>query len=142
MTTNKPTIFYWVIAIMALLWNGMGAMAYLRIELMTPEAMQAMPELERSFYESVPAWATAAFALAVWGGLAGSLLLLFRRKWAKAAFLISFAGILVQLTHNYLVSNALEVYGPGGLLMPVMIVVIGAFLIWYTNQSMRKGWLK
>ncbi len=142
MTTNKPTTFYWVIGVIALLWNGMGAMEYLRIELMTPEAIEALPELERSFYESVPVWATAAFAFAVWGGLVGSLFLLLKRKWAKPAFLISFAGILVQLSHNYLVGDAMEVYGPGGLVMPVMIVVIGAFLIWHTNQAITKGWLK
>jgi hypothetical protein len=141
MTTNKPTTAYWVIAIIALLWNGMGAVQYLTIELMNPDALEALPEVERSFYENVPAWATAAFALAVWGGLAGSLLLLLKRKWAKAAFLISFAGILVQLAHNYLVGNAMEVYGPGGLIMPVLIVLFGAFLIWHTNQSIAKGWL-
>lgn len=142
MTTNKPTAIYWVIALIALFWNGMGAIEYLRIELMTPEAVEALPELERSFYENVPIWATAAFAFAVWGGLTGSLFLLIRKKWAKAAFYLSFAGILVQLTHNYFIGNAMEAYGPRGLVMPVMIVVIGAFLIWHTNQSIAKGWLK
>jgi hypothetical protein len=142
MTTNKPTTAYWIIAVIALLWNGMGVIEYLRIALMTPEALAALPEIERTFYENVPAWATSAFALAVWGGLLGSIFLLVKRKWAKAAFLISFAGIVVQLSHNYLVGNALDVYGPGGLVMPVMIVVIGVFLIWHTNKATDKGWLK
>lgn len=142
MTTNKPTTAYWIIAVIALLWNGMGVIEYLRIALMTPEALAALPEIERTFYENVPAWATSAFALAVWGGLLGSIFLLAKRKWAKTAFLISFAGIVVQLSHNYLVGNALDVYGPGGLVMPVMIVVIGVFLIWHTNKATQKGWLK
>lgn len=112
-TNNKPTTGYWIIAILALLWNGMGVVQYLTIELFTSEALSAMPELERNFYEGVPSWATAAFAFAVWGGLLGSLFLLLKRKWAKVAFMVSFAGIVVQLTYNYFIGNALDVYGPG-----------------------------
>jgi hypothetical protein len=138
---NKPTTLFWVVAIVALIWNCMGVMAYLGNVMMSPEALQALPEDQRALMESTPAWATAAFAIAVWGGTLGSILLLLRKKLSATVFMISFAGIVVQMIHAFLMANSIEVYGPGGLIMPVMVLMFGAFLIWYSRSGVAKGWL-
>ncbi len=141
-TTNKPATWFWIVSAIALLWNLMGVMAYIAQVTMSAEALQALPDNERALYESVPAWATAAFAIAVWGGALGSILLLIRRKWATAVLIISFSGIVVQMIHSFFMSNSIEVFGPGGMVMPVMILIIGAYLIWFSRQTTAKGWLK
>lgn len=138
---NKPTTMFWVVAAVALIWNAMGVMAYLGTVMMSPEALQALPEDQRALMESTPAWATGAFAIAVWGGVLGSILLLLRKKLASSVFILSFAGIVVQMFHAFALANSIEVYGPGGMVMPAMVLLFGAFLVWYARASAAKGWI-
>ncbi len=140
-TTTKPKAAYWVIAIIAFIWNIMGVMAYLQQAYMTDEAKQLLPEAERALYDNVPVWATAAFALAVFGGLLGSLSLLLRKKIANLLFTVSLLGIIVQMSYNFLLSNSIDVYGPVGMIMPIMILVLGIFLFMYSKNATTKGWL-
>lgn len=140
-TSDKPVTSFWVVSAVALVWNAMGAFAYLAQRMMTPETLQALPENERALYTSIPVWVTSAFAIAVWGGVAGCLLLLLRKKLATAVLMISFAGIVVQMIYNVFISNSYAVYGPGGLAMPVMVLVIGAYLVWFSRGATAKGWL-
>lgn len=139
--STKPTVSFWIISVLALLWNIMGVMAYIMHVTMTPETLQALPAEEQVLYTNVPVWATAAFAIAVWGSTLGCILLLIRKKLATPVFMISFAAILVQMVHQLFISKSIEVYGPGGAVMPVMIILAGAFLIWYSRKATAKGWL-
>ncbi len=143
MTTasNKPGASFWIISVIALIWNLLGVMAYIMQVTMTPEALQALPEAERELYTGIPVWATAAFAIAVWGSLLGSILLLLRKKLATPVFIIAFMGILVQMVHSLFISRHIDVYGPGGMIMPVMVIVIGVFLIVYSRKATANGWL-
>lgn len=141
-TPAKPSTAFWIISILALLWNLMGVWAYIDHVTMTSETLLSKPIEEQALYTNVPAWATAAFAIAVWGSTLGSILLLIRKSWATPVFVIAFAGIIVQMIHQLFISKSIEVYGPGGAVMPVMIILIGAFLIWYSRNATEKGWLK
>ncbi len=132
---------FWITGTLALVWNLLGVMAYVMQMTMTEEAMLALPEAERTLYENVPAWATAAFALAVNGGALGCLLLLLRRAWAFPVLIVSLAAILVQMYHSLFIVNSIEVYGPGGVIMPVMVIVIAVFLVWYANKARNRGWI-
>lgn len=135
-----PTSFY-VISGAALVWNLLGVMAYVMQVTMTQEAMNALPEAERMLLETAPVWATSAFAIAVNGGALGCLLLLLRQFWAFPVFVVSLAGVIVQLYHSLVIANSIEVYGPGGMIMPAMIVVIAIFLVWYSKGAKEKGWI-
>ncbi len=141
-TGNKPKTWFWIVSAVALVWNLMGVMAYISQVTMSPEALQALPENQRALYESVPSWATMAFAIAVWGGIIGCVLLLLRRKQATPVLILSLAGIVVQMYHSFFISNSFEVFGPGGLVMPIMIVVIGIWLIWLSRKATANGWMK
>lgn len=138
----KPPTWFWIVSVIALIWNLMGVMAYVAQMTMSPEALQALPENERAFYVGVPGWATTAFALAVWGGTLGCMLLLLRRKLATSILIISLAGIVVQMYHSFFISNSIEVYGPGGMIMPIMVLLIGIFLIWFSRMATAKDWMK
>jgi len=46
------------------------------------------------------------------------------------------------MVYNLFLSGAMDVYGPGGMIMPIMVVVIGFFLVWYSHKAIAKGWLK
>ncbi len=139
--SNKPTTLFWIIGVAALVWNGLGVMQYLGMAYMTDEVKAALPEAERALYDNIPSWVTAAFAIAVFGGLIGSAFLLMRKKLARPMFLISLIAIIVQMSYNLFMSRAAEVYGPGSVIMPIMVIVIGVFLLMYSKKAIAKGWL-
>jgi hypothetical protein len=141
-TATKPSVTFWIISVLALLWNLMGVAAYIDHVTMTQEALQAKPIEEQQLYTDIPVWATAAFAIAVWGSTLGCILLLLRKKLATPVLSISFAAVLVQMVHSLVISKSIEVYGPGGMIMPIMIMLVGAFLIWYSRKATALGWLK
>lgn len=127
---------FWVISAAALLWNMGGVMAYIA-EL----DLEAMDEAARLLAEMRPAWATAAFAIAVWGGALGCVLLLLRKSIALYVFIASLAGVIVQLSYELLIAESTAVFGPGEMAMLIGIPAIGLFLIWYTLFATKKGWL-
>jgi len=139
--TNKPKTAFWIIAVIALIWNLMGVMAYLGQAYMTDEAKALLTEAEKALYDNVPIWVTAAFAIAVFGGVLASIALLMRKQIAKTLFLVSLIGILVQMIYNFFISAAMDVYGPGEIIMSTMVIVIGVYLYLYSKKSIINGWL-
>ncbi len=140
-TVNKPTPLFWIISVLALVWNAMGVLNYLAQAYMTPEMIAALPDAERVFYENIPAWTTAAFAIAVFGGTLGALLLLLRKKLAQLVFILSLLGVLAQMSYFFIASDISKSYGPGGMVMPIMIVGCAVFLIYYAKKSIKMGWI-
>ncbi|TXH72157.1 MAG: hypothetical protein E6Q88_06850 [Lysobacteraceae bacterium] len=141
-SSNKPPLWFWLISLIMLAWNLMGVSAYVGQVTITPAELQAMPEIERAQLLSMPGWAVAAFACAVFGGAAGCLLLLLRSRWAPAMLALSLIGVLVQLGHAFLIAKAYAVFGPGGLIMPVMVLAGAVFLLWFALRVRRRGWLR
>ena len=138
----KPPVWFWVVSAIALLWNLAGVGAYLSQAYAPDDVVAQMEQAVQDLINQTPAWATAAFAIAVWGGALGSLLLLLRRKLAHTVLIISLAGILVQMFYNFFMSNSMEVYGPGGAIMPVMVLLIGIGLVFFAKKGKTAGWLK
>lgn len=134
--------WFWVVASMALLWNIMGVVSYLMEVYMDPVTFSRLPDAQQALIENRPAWATAAFALAVFGGTLGSIMLLLKMKWAREVFIISLLAVLVQMFHSFFMTNAFDIYGPGAIAMPIMIVIIGIGLVWLSNYSGKKRWVK
>ena len=138
--SNVPARF-WIIASVALLWNLLGVMAYLQQVTMTPESLAELPAAKQALLGTTPAWATAAFAISVFGGALGCIALLLRKSWAIALFALSLLSIFVQMFHSFFLSNSFEVFGPGGLIMPVMVIAVAIYLPWLSMQARDKGWL-
>jgi hypothetical protein len=140
-TLNKPNKGFWIISIIALLWNLMGVNQYLQQAFMTDSFKEMYNEEQLQMIIDSPSWATAAFAIAVFAGAIGSLLLLLRKQIAKSILILSLIGIIVQMYHNFFVIDSMAIYGPGAVAMPIMILGVAIFLIWYTDYSSKKGWM-
>jgi hypothetical protein len=79
--------------------------------------------------------------VAVVFGVLGSLALLLRKRLAPALFMVSLLAIVVQMAGIFVATPAWQAYGPAGLAMPVMLVVIAVYLYWYAQKAAAKGWL-
>ena len=138
----KVPIWYWIVSVVALLWNLIGAMAYVSQAYMSDEVKSALPAEQVALMENTPAWATAAFAFAVWGGVLGCIGLLLRKKWANTVLVVSLLGILIQMGYSFFMTNAVEVYGTAqGVAMPLVVIAIGIGLVLFSKSAMKKGWI-
>lgn len=137
--SNKPATFFWVIGVLALIWNALGVIAYLGQKLMTDEMKVMIPADQLEIIEKTPAWATAAFAVAVWFGLLGCIVLLMQKKIATTLFIISIIGVLTQLVYNLFLTNAIEVFGNQSLLQPLITVSVSIYLIWHAKKCADEG---
>ena len=139
-TRIKAPVWFFVLAAVLLGWNLMGVMAYIMQVTMSPDVLAALPDAQRELIENTPKWATAAFAIAVNGGALGCLLLLMRSNHAGLLLQLSLAGVLVQMFHAFFISESYEVYGPGGSVMPVMVIVIAIFLVILAARAKANRW--
>lgn len=138
--TIKPPTWFWVVSVLALLWNLMGVGAYLAEAFMTEEVLSAMSEADRGILEARPAWVTAAFAIAVFSGLLGCIGLLLRKKWAYILLLLSLLGVLAQNTYYFFMSNATEGLSSTDLVMTILVIVISIFLVFFAKAVAKKQW--
>lgn len=133
--------WFWVLAVIFLLWNIMGLLSFIGHTFITQEALAKLPENERALYEDYPFWTIILFAIATFGGLIGSIGLIIKRRWSKHFFIISFLAIVPQMIHNVFYTKSKEVYGTAqAVTMPILVVCIGAFLIWFSNYAINKNW--
>ncbi len=140
-STNKPPVWFWVASVLALIWNIIGVMSYLTQAYTSIEDLEQMTQAQRELFEAQPAWVTAAFAIAVFGGTLGCIALLLRKKWAKPVLIISLLGILAQFIYGLFLSNTIEVYGNQAIIFPIIIIVVGVLLVLLAKKSIQKGWL-
>ncbi|MDP3360430.1 MAG: hypothetical protein Q8S41_13885 [Lutibacter sp.] len=138
--TNKPTSAFWIISVVALLWNIMGVAAYLGQAYMTDEVLKLLPEGEQAYYENVPAWVTGAFAIAVFAGVFGCVGLLMRKNWATVLFVISLIAVIAQSTYNLFIQKFMEV-PLQHMIWSIVVLVCAIFLVWFSSNATKKGWI-
>ncbi|GMN11969.1 hypothetical protein MTsPCn9_32710 [Croceitalea sp. MTPC9] len=146
MTTNeinKPPVWFWVVSIIALLWNLTGVFNYLMQAYLPIEQLEAMSQAERELYEGQPAWVTGAFAVAVFAGTIGCIALLIRKKWARPVLILSLISSISLFSYTLFISNTIEVYGiVHAIIMPILVVLIGIYLVFFAKKGIVNGWLK
>ena len=131
---------FWAIGAVALIWNVMGGINFL--VQMNTDALTAYPEAARAIIEGRPAWATGGFAIAVFGGALGCLLLLLRKSVAYYLFIASLLGVIVTMIHTVgIASSTIDFSAFEILMMILMPLVVAAFLIWYAKQAESTGWI-
>ena len=142
-TSQKPPISFWVISIVALIWNTMGVLAYIGQAFLTEEAIAAMPPEQQEIYRiEVPAWYTAAFAIAVSAGFGACILLLLRKKLANILFITSFIAVIVQSIYTFFMSPITDKMSGFDTGMSISIPIVAILLIIFSNKGIAKGWLK
>lgn len=133
--------WFTVISVVALIWNLMGVMALVMGPVMNDAALNALTEAERSLYLQTPLWANIAFASAVILGALGSLALIMKKTIASLLLQISLISVLVQMFHAYFISNSWQVFGPGGAIMPLMVIIIAFALVYLSSKAKSSAWL-
>ena len=137
-TSFRPSINFFVISSLALVWNLIGVFAYLAQTFMDEKTKLALSKDEFNYLSNMPAWVTAAFATAVFAGVFGSIGLLLKKKITTVLFLISIVSLLAYQVYNFFIQDYITISGVG-LILPVSTTVIGFFLMWYSYKMSKKG---
>lgn len=137
--TNTPR-HLWVVGGIALLWSSIGAMDYVMTQTKNEAYMSGFTPEQLAFFYGIPAWVVAAWAIGVWGGVLGALLLLLRKRLAVWVFLASLIAMVVTTFHNYVLSNGMDVIGDAfslGFTAVIFLFALGLFL--YARAMHKRG---
>jgi len=138
-TGRKTPIHLWIVGVLALLWNGMGAFDYLATQLELEAYMSQFTEEQLAYFYGFPLWVTSFWAIAVWSAVVGSVGLLLRKKWSVWAFGVAIAGMVMTSIYNFGMSNGAEIMGSGGVIFSIVIWVISILLLLYARAQAKRG---
>jgi hypothetical protein len=140
--TTKAPWHLWVVGVLTLLWNGYGGYDYVMSVTNNADYMAMFTEEQRAYYASFPVWMTAAWAIAVWGGVLGSVLLLLRSKLAMIVYAIALAAYAVSCVYMYGMTDGARIAGQTGVIMSVVIGAIAVAELIYSWWMQKKGVLR
>ena len=137
--TAKTPVHLWIVGILAVLWNAVGAFDYTATQYRIESYMANFTPEQLEYFYAFPAWMDAAWAIGVWGSFLGSLALLLRRSWAVWLFGASILGLAASTVYNFVLSNGAEMMGEGGTMFTGVIWVIVLFLFFYSRAMAKRG---
>lgn len=134
-------VWFKTVAFLALIWNFMGIVNFISQILMSASELNELPYEEQQLISGTPLWINIAFAIAVFGGLGGSLLLLYRKKAAKLFLAASLVAALVQMNYWLFFTSVVDVYGGSAYAMPTVVILIAFALYRLSASGIKKGYL-
>jgi hypothetical protein len=133
----------WIVGLLAVLWNGFGCFDYFMTKTENQAYLSQMPADAVAYANALPAFATFFWAIGVWGGLAGAILLLMRSRHAVLAFGVSLVGAVVGLGYQMFMTQMPASMKEGVMgLMPWVIIAVAAFQLWYSRNAEKQGLLR
>ena len=139
----RTPVHLWIVGVLAVLWNAFGAFNYVMAQTRNDAMLASLSEAQRAYFEAFPAWANGAWAFGVWGGLAGSLLILARSRWAILFFALSIAGVAGTTLYQFILSSPPpEFTSAGSIGLHVFIWAVAIGLLLYANRMRDRGVLR
>ena len=141
-TTAATPVHLWIVGVLATLWNAFGCYNYFMTRTQgAAYSKSTMPAIDgdamMAYINAFPIWASIGWGLGVWCGIAGSILLLLRHRWAVPALLVSFVGAVLGL--GYQIANPSGIVGAdhgGSAIIPYIIIAVALGLFIYA-RAMR-----
>jgi len=135
---------YWLVTAVAILWNGYACYDYFMTKTGGDAYMKkaGMSDAQIAHMHAYPAWMTADWAIGVWGGLLGGLLLLARTRYAFLVFIASLAAFVAMLIYTYGLTDGGKVLGQQGVIFNLIILAGCLFFVWYSWLMTKRGVLR
>ena len=130
--------WFWAAAAGSLLFMMIGCGGYLVDVMTVPEDI---PLERRALYAARPWWQVAAYATAVWVGLAGAVLLLMRRKLAEPVLLLSLVAAVLTFLPYAVVPAVRDNLTTGDIAAAIIVLAITWTIYGFARHSRQRGWL-
>jgi hypothetical protein len=143
-TTARAPWHLWLIGVIALLFNSIGAFDFVMAMTQGAKYMASvgMTPAQIAHYQEMPVWMTAVWAIGVWGAFLASILLLLRRKVAFAVFVVSLAAFLISLLYTYVLTDGGPIMGQQMAITSAVIAILLLFFSWYARAMAKRGVLR
>lgn len=141
-TARRVPVHLWVIGILGALWSAYGCFDYLMTQTRNASYLGGFPPALIEMVLAMPVWAHAAWALGVWGGLAGCILLLLRNRWALTAFRISLLGAAIGFAYHIAHWPPSLPRGASDWVMTAVILAVCIGLLIYARWQIARGVLR
>ncbi len=130
-----------IIAVLGLLWNIFGIFQFFASFGGSVEGLmqQGMTAEQAELYYGLPVWMTAAFAIGVFGGAIGCVLLLLRKRAATAVFAMSLCAYIVLYAGD-IALGVFAAFGPSQVVVLTVVVLIAAILLWVSRHARKQGY--
>ena len=134
----------WIVGILSLLWNCFGAYDYTMSHIGGLAYFESMGLDAEAFawFQALPTWSVAAWAIGVWVSVAGSILLLLRSRHAATAFLISFLGAIISFAYQFTSERPASLEGGAATIMPIVIMIAIVAQWYYARRQAAAGVLR
>ncbi|WP_028116326.1 hypothetical protein [Ferrimonas senticii] len=143
MTEQKAPWHLYLVAVVGVIWNSGGAFDYLMTQTQNPDYMAQFTPAQLAFFYGLPTFVVACWAIAVWGGVLGCLLLLLRQRLAAPVLALSWLCMTFTAVRNYGFSDGMKVIGdPVSLAFSAAIFVIALALAIYAYRLSARGVLR
>ena len=134
--------WYWVISIIATLWNLFAANVFLMELFYKEEMLVGFTETQKEWSRSFGIWTYVIWGVAVISAISGSIGLLLRKRISRQLLDMSLAAVITLMSYTMLIAGGLKVMGPTGAIMPSLIIVVAIGLVWFVRYVNRREWLR
>lgn len=139
-TTAQPVASWFKFAaIGSLLFMAIGCAGYLLDVTSDPNSL---PLDQRTLVMARPIWSVAAYGIAVWVGLAGTMVLLMRRRLAEPLLLVSLVAAVITFLPYAIVPGVRDNVTTNDIAFALGILAITWTIFWFARHSRQRGWLR
>ncbi|OYW21436.1 MAG: hypothetical protein B7Z43_10525 [Sphingomonas sp. 12-62-6] len=142
-SAGRMSVLIRAVAAMGAAWNVFGVIQFWGQVSAAPAMLMAkgITAAQANFYASPPGWMTIVFGIGVFGGLAGSFLLLAGRRLATTLFGMSLVGY-IALYIGDITEGVFAAFGTPQIVILTIVVAIAVGLLMLSLHANRRGWLR
>ena len=146
---SRTPVHVWIVGILSLLWSCFGSYDYTMTRMRNMDYIAASmpgvdPNAAIAWVNNMPILAQIGWGLGVWLGLAGSVLLLMRHRWAVWAYGLSLVGAVLGLGYQIALAPPLAGAHETALMkaVPYIVILVAIALFLYARGQEKKGVLR
>lgn len=137
----KAPKWFTAAAIVALLWNLLGCVAFYADLRLTPDDVAKMSAAQQAMYASRPAWSVVATGVAVIAGALGCVGLLVRTRWSLVLFVLSLIGVVAQDVSLFAMTGVAGAIDTTAYVLQGLVLVVAVALVLLARRAIKAGWL-
>lgn len=138
-TRPQTPVHLWIVGILALLWNAMGAFDFLATTIPLESYMSQFTQEQLDYFYGMPLWMMVVWAASVWGGVLAAVGLLVRKAWSVWLFGLSMLTAVIATLYCFILSDGAEIMGTTGAVFSAVILLVAIFFFFYARAMAKRG---
>lgn len=138
----KAGIWFYVVGLLALVFNGFGALDYVMTMAGNEEYLAQYTEEQLAYWEGLPGWRMVVWTVGIGAGVLGTLTYWLRRAVTVPIWLVAPVAIAVNAVAD-LTMGGLEVMGVGSIVIGALVLGgVQLLFVFAAGHFARRGILR